>query len=501
MTVALSFSSAKLPESGTVCVVVAGDKLGPVGQAVDAATGGTLSQAMQAQKFSSKAGETLTVLAPGAAYDRVILVSAGKPEKIDDLALQAAGGHAYAALARTKAKEATLAVDAVHAKKSKSNGHPAALVASGALLRAYRFDKYRTKLKAEDKPQLATLTLHAKDAATAKKAFAPLEAVAKSVAFTRDLVSEPPNVLHPESYADACKALKELGVKVTVLDYAAIKKHKMGALIGVAQGSIREPRVVALEWLGDPKAKDKAPLALLGKGVTFDTGGISIKPSGGMEEMKWDMAGSAAVVGTIMALALRKAKANVVGVIGLVENMPDGNAQRPGDIVTSMSGQTIEVLNTDAEGRLVLCDVITYAQRTYQPKAMIDLATLTGAVIVALGHDHAAVLSNNQKLADTLLAAGKASGEKLWQLPVGEAYDRDIDSPVADMKNIGSAREAGTIVGAVFLQRFVENGTPWAHLDIAGTAWAYKDQPTCPKGASAYGVRLLNQFVADNYER
>lgn len=501
MTLNISFSSAKLPETGTVCVVISGDKLGPLGHAVDAATGGTLSQAMQTQKFLEKAGETLTVLAPGGAYDRVILVSAGKPEKIDNLALQAAGGHVYAALSRLKVKEVALAVDAAQGRKSKDNEAPAALIAYGALLRSYRFDKYRTKLKAEDKPQLTTLTLHTKEAATAKKAFAPMEAVAKAISFTRDLVSEPPNVLYPESYADACKALKELGVKVTVLDYAAVKKHKMGALIGVAQGSIREPRVVALEWNGDPKAKDKAPLALLGKGVTFDTGGISIKPAGGMEEMKWDMAGSAAVVGTIMALALRKAKANVVGVIGLVENMPDGNAQRPGDIVTSMSGQTIEVLNTDAEGRLVLCDVITYAQRTYQPKAMIDLATLTGAVIVALGHEHAAVLSNNQKLADGLIAAGKTSGEKLWQLPVGDAYDRDIDSPVADMKNIGSAREAGTIVGAVFLQRFVENNTPWAHLDIAGTAWAYKDQPTCPKGASAYGVKLLNQFVADHFER
>jgi leucyl aminopeptidase len=497
MSLEIAFSSAKLPARDSVALVIAGDKLGQVASEVDKATGGALSRAMKAQGFKGKAGESLLLHAAGP-YAHVVLVSAGAPDKLDDLALQAAGGHVWAALARTKAKTAALAVEAT--PKGRKHEHPAALAAFGAQLRSYRFDKYRTKLKDEDKPQLASLTLHAKEAATAKKDYHPLEAVAQGVYLTRDIVSEPPNILHPESYADICTDLRKFGLKVTVLDLAALRKHKMGALIGVAQGSVREPRVVCIEWNGNPKAKDKAPLALLGKGVTFDTGGISIKPSGGMEEMKWDMAGSGAVVGTMVALALRKAKANVVGVIGLVENMPDGNAQRPSDIVTSMSGQTIEVLNTDAEGRLVLCDVMTYAQRTYKPKAMIDLATLTGAVIIALGHVHAAVLSNNQKLADNLIAAGKASGETLWQLPAEDAYDKDIDSPVADMKNIGPAREAGTVVGAIFLKRFVENNTPWAHLDIAGTAWAYKDTALCAKGASAYGVRLLNRFVADHFE-
>ncbi len=500
MTLGISFSAAALPASGTVAVIISGAKLGPAGTAVDKATGGALTKAMTVQGFREKAGETLLLTAVGA-YDHVVLVSAGKADKVDDLALQAAGGHVWAALSRTKAKAAALAVDATPGRKGKAeHTPPAALAGQGALLRSYRFDTYRTKLKEEDKPQLCTLAVHHKDAAEAKKAWSDLEAVAQGVFFTRDLVSEPPNVLYPESFAAQCLTLKSLGVKVTVLDLPALKKLGMGSLIGVAQGSTREPRVVALEWWGNPKAKDKAPLALLGKGVTFDTGGISIKPSAGMDEMKWDMAGAGAVVGTIKALALRKAKANVVGVVGLVENMPDGNAQRPGDIVTSMSGQTIEVLNTDAEGRLVLADVLTYAQHTYKPKAMVDLATLTGAVIIALGHVHAGLLSNDQKLADALLAAGKNSGETLWQLPIGEAYDRDIDSPVADMKNIGPAREAGTIVGAVFIQRFVENDIPWAHLDIAGVAWAEKDLPTCAKGASAYGVRLLDRLVAESYE-
>ncbi len=493
----VSFAAPTLPKSGSIALVLAGDKLGPAGQELDKATGGALSRALKVAELKGKLGHAIRVVAPNDSYDRILLLSAGPADKADELVLQACGGYVYSELARSKAKSAAVVVDFSPRNRKLS---AAAEVAYGAVLRSYRFDKYRTKLKDDDKPKLAALTFHGKDAAAARKSFARHEALANAISFTRDLVSEPPNVLYPESYAKEIEKLKKLGVKVTVLDGSAIKKLKMGALYGVNQGSIRDPRVVVMEWNGARNKKD-APVALLGKGVCFDTGGISIKPSGGMEEMKWDMAGSAAVVGAMMALAGRKAKANVVGIVGLVENMPDGNAQRPGDIVTSMSGQTIEVLNTDAEGRLVLCDVMTYAQRTYKPKAMVDLATLTGAVIVALGHEHAGALGNNQKLIDQLVAAGKATGEKLWQLPLGEAYHRDIDSPVADMKNIGSAREAGTIIGAVFLERFVENDTPWVHLDIAGTAWAYKDQPTCPKGASAFGVKLLDRFIAEHHEK
>lgn len=490
MTLEIDFSSAALPSKGTVALVIAGDKLGPTGLALDKTLGGILAKGMHAQGFKDKAGETFSAYAVGG-YDRVVVVSAGKADKVDDQALTAAGGHLYVALSKGKAAEVAVAVDA-------KNKNAAAFVAQGAVLRSYRFDKYHTKLKPEDLPKLNGLSFHGKDAAAVDKAYAPMHAINEAVFFTRDIVSEPPNVLHPVSYADLLKPLSKLGLKVTVLDLPAIKKLKMGALIGVAQGSVIEPRVVALEWNGGKKGE--APVAFLGKGVTFDTGGISIKPSANMDEMKWDMAGSGAVVGAMIALAKRKAKANVVGIVGLVENMPDGNAQRPGDVVTSMSGQTIEVLNTDAEGRLVLCDVLTYAQRTYKPKAMVDLATLTGAVIVALGHEQAGILSNNDKLTKQLIDAGDKTGEKLWRLPLGEGYHRDIDSPIADMKNIGSAREAGTIIGAVFLERFVENNTPWAHLDIAAMAWAYKDTPLCPKGASAYGVRLLDRLIADHYE-
>lgn len=490
MTVKIDFSSAPLPSKGTVALVIAGDKLGPAAQALDKSLDGALSRGMAAKGFKDKAGESFSIYATGG-YDRVVVISSGKADKSDDLTLTSAGGHLYVALAQGPAANVAVTVDS-------RNKNAAALVAHGAVLRSYRFDKYRTKLTADDKPRLAKLTVHAKDLAAVKKAYTPLEAINEAVFFTRDIVSEPPNVLHPVSYANQLKELSKIGLKVTVLDLAALKKLKMGSLIGVAQGSVIEPRVVVMEWNGGKK--NDAPLAFLGKGVTFDTGGISIKPAGGMDEMKWDMAGSGAVVGAMIALAKRKAKANVVGIVGLVENMPDGNAQRPGDIVTSMSGQTIEVLNTDAEGRLVLCDVITYAQRTYKPKAMVDLATLTGAVIVALGHEQAGILSNNDKLTKQLVDAGDKTGEKLWRLPLGEGYHRDIDSPVADMKNIGSAREAGTIIGAVFLERFVENNTPWAHLDIAAMAWSYKDTPTCPKGASAYGVRLLDRLVADHFE-
>jgi leucyl aminopeptidase len=275
----------------------------------------------------------------------------------------------------------------------------------------------------------------------------------------------------------------------------------MGALLGVAQGSENPPRLVTMSWLGDPKAKDKKPVVFVGKGVTFDSGGLSLKPPGGMEEMKWDMAGAGAVIGAMKALAGRKAKANVVGVVGLVENMPSGNAQRPGDIVTTMSGQTVEVLNTDAEGRLVLADALWYAEQKFHPRCIIDLATLTGAIITALGHEYAGLFSNDDKLSEQLTTAGKTVGEGLWRFPLGDAYDKDIDCAIADMRNIGTKGEAGSITAAQFLQRYIKKGTPWAHLDIAGMAWQHRDKPLAPKGATAFGVRLLNQFVAENFEK
>ena len=305
-------------------------------------------------------------------------------------------------------------------------------------------------------------------------------------------------MLYPESFAARCKELSELGVKVKVLGEAQMQKLGMGALLGVGQGSVRESKLVVMEWMNGPKAKK--PVAFVGKGVTFDTGGISIKPSGGMEDMKWDMGGAGAVTGAMAALAKRNAKANVVGVLGLVENMPDGNAQRPGDVVTSMSGQTIEVLNTDAEGRLVLADALWWTQKTYKPTTVIDLATLTGAILVALAHEFAGMFTKDDELAEQLGAAGEATGDLLWRMPLTKTHDEMIKSDIADMQNIG-IRWAGSSSAAAFLGRFIQDGTSWAHLDIAGTAWNNKPKPTCPKGGAGYGVRLLDEFIRANVEK
>lgn len=312
-------------------------------------------------------------------------------------------------------------------------------------------------------------------------------------------VTEPANIIYPESFVERVRAsIKGSGLEVEVLDRAAMEKLGMGALLGVAQGSIREARLLILKWNGGGKGGQS--VAFVGKGVTFDTGGISIKPAAGMEAMKWDMGGAGAVVGALKALALRRAKANIVGICGLVENMPSGSAQRPGDVVTTMSGQTVEVINTDAEGRLVLADAVTYVQRTFKPSTIIDLATLTGAILISLGHEWAGLFSNNDELAGKLQAAAEESGDKVWRMPLGEPFDRLIDSPIADMKNVGP-REGGSITAAQFIQRFVENGVKWAHVDMAGKAWADKAGATYDKGATGFGVRLLDQYVADVLER
>ncbi|MCF8707060.1 leucyl aminopeptidase [Rhizorhapis sp. SPR117] len=379
-----------------------------------------------------------------------------------------------------------------------ANGDCVARLAFGMQLRGWRMDAYRTRLSEKQKPTLQDATL-VSDASGASEAWGRLSAVADGVLFARELVAEPANILYPESFVERCASLKDMGIEITVLDEKQMADLGMGALLGVAQGSDRKPRLLAMRWDGTGGAQKK-PAVFVGKGVTFDTGGISIKPAAGMEDMKWDMGGAGAVAGMMKALAGRKAKAHVVGVCGLVENMPSGNAQRPGDIVTSMSGQTIEVINTDAEGRLVLCDAMHWAQKTYSPEILVDLATLTGAIIISLGSEHGGLFSNDDKLAEELLAAGKAAGDPLWRFPLSDAYNKLIDSPIADMKNVG-ARGAGSITAAQFLQRFVESGVKWAHLDIAGMVWADKPGATWDKGATGYGVRLLNQFVADRLEQ
>ena len=484
----IGFAKPFLPRTGALVLFVGeGDRPEGIWAQADNATGGAVSRALNAAEFRGAKGKTCTILAPGGDLVRVVAVGLGKVAELTAHALQEAGGHAVAALSRDH--NATIAAEALSAEQ-------AAEVAFGASLRAYRFDQYRTKEKPEDKPRLSRLTvLHANPDA-AQSAWDPLAGVARGVTLTRDLVSEPANVLNPAEMAERCRTLAERGVDVEVFGPREMRELGFGALLGVAQGSSNEPRMVVMRWNG-AGGKTK-PVAFVGKGVTFDTGGISIKPAGGMEDMKWDMAGAGAVVGLIAALAARKAKVDAVGLVGLVENMPSGTAQRPGDVVKSYSGQTIEVINTDAEGRLVLADVLWYCQQKFDPQFMVDLATLTGAIIVSLGHEHAGLFCNDDVLAQRLIAAGQQTGEKLWRMPLDEAYDKQIKSDIADMKNIGG-RPAGSVTAAQFVQRFV-NSKPWAHLDIAGVAWASKDSPTVPKGATGFGVRLLDRLVAAQYE-
>jgi leucyl aminopeptidase len=494
----ISFAAPRMPRSGTVVVAIMEDrKMSPHAIEIDKETGGAIKRAMEASRFTGKGDETLMIPAPANMGDvsRVMLIGVGKPRLGDRSARQNRGGVILAALNAVGEQNAAFFVNAF---KGKDTAMAAADLAYGARLRSYRFDKYRTKEKPEQKPSMKELTLLVDGPKAAEKEFEPLDKIAEGVIFTRDLVSEPANVIYPETLAAEAKKLASLGVEVEVLDEKQLKTLGMNMLLGVAQGSRRPARLVVMQWKGNPRAKNKAPLAFLGKGVTFDTGGISIKAAGGMEDMKWDMGGAGVVIGLMKALAGRKARANVVGIAGCVENMPDGNAQRPGDIVKSMSGQTVEVINTDAEGRLVLGDALWYCQDRFKPQFMVNLATLTGAIIVALGHEHAGIFSNNEPLAERLISAGKSVEEKLWRMPLGDAYDRALDTDAADMKNIGG-RDAGSITAAQFLQRFV-NGVPWAHLDIAGTTWSKKDAPMVPKGATAFGVRLLERFVADHYE-
>jgi leucyl aminopeptidase len=492
-------AKAKSAQDTWVVLVAEESKLAGNAATLDKQTSGAVTKALSSGKFKGKKGQAIAIVAPhGLPVARLVLLGIGKEKDFDTLAAQSAGGALAAYLGNIGAHKARVSVELPKGVKL-SAAEVAAQLAYGAVLRSYRFDKYHTKKKPEEKPTLTSIEFSVKDVKAAMKSYDVLEKAVQGIFFTRDLVSEPANIIYPETLAEKCKELTKLGVAVEVLGVKEMTKLGMGALLGVGQGSTRESKLVVMQWRG--AAKSDAPLAFVGKGVTFDTGGISIKPAGGMEEMKWDMGGAGTVIGLMKTLAGRKAKVNVVGVAGLVENMPDGNAQRPGDVVTSMSGQTIEVLNTDAEGRLVLADALWYTQERFKPRLVIDLATLTGAIIVALGTSRAGLFSNNDKLAERLSAAGKKSGEEVWRLPLADVYDKQINSPIADMQNIGADREAGSITAAQFLQRFIkEKDTPWAHLDIAGVAWCKKDQDTVPKGATAFGVRLLNELVSGYYE-
>jgi leucyl aminopeptidase len=453
-----------------------------------------LADGARASRFSGKAGQIFEgFVNRGGAVVRVALVGLGTKSAAGRLALLEKAGAALTAK-YLRSGESELVLDL--AGSGLTAVETCALLL-GARLRGWRYDIYRTKLADDQKASLETISVVGA-AAGSEAAWAVEAALAQGVELTRELVTEPANIIYPESFVDRCRArMVGTGLDIRVLDEAEMAALGMGALLGVAQGSAKSPRLLVMQWNGgEPGGK---PTAFVGKGVTFDTGGISLKPPAGMEDMKWDMGGAGAVAGAMLAMALRGAKANVVGVCGLVENMPDALAQRPGDVVTSMSGQTIEVINTDAEGRLVLCDAITWAQKEFSPAAVIDLATLTGAIIMSLGSEYAGIFSNDDALADRLMAAGTASGDALWRMPMGAAYDRLIDSPIADMKNVGP-RNGGSITAAQFIQRFVDKGTPWAHLDIAGMVWADKPGATWDKGATGYGVRLLDRYVRDSLE-
>ncbi len=495
----VTFAGTALPSKGALVVFASdGGALSTTGKAVDKTAGGALTRAIASSRFKGKKGQILTVSVPhGTDFSQVVLAGTGKADDVTALDMELLGGKIYAAIARTGEKDAHIAID--HPKGAKLHAAEiAARIGLGIRLKSYRFDKYRTKEKAEDKPSLGKVSIGVRDAAAARKLFSPLDKVADGVFLTRDLVSEPANVLFPDSFVAEARKLTKLGVKVEVLDEARMKKLGMGALLGVGQGSVRPSYLVVMQWNGAPASSKEKPVAFIGKGVTFDAGGISLKPAGGMEDMKFDMGGAGAVIGLIKALAGRKAKVNAVGVMGLVENMPDGGAQRPGDVVKTMSGQTVEVINTDAEGRLVLADALWYTQDRFKPKFMVNLATLTGAIIISLAHEYAGLFSNDDDLAKRLAAAGETEGEKVWRMPMGDVYDKQLASQIADMKNVGG-REAGSITAAQFLHRFV-NDLPWAHLDIAGTAWSKKELDTAPKGATGFGVRLLNRLVQDNFE-
>ncbi|MBI3706029.1 MAG: leucyl aminopeptidase [Rhizobiales bacterium] len=494
----LGFGPLKAPAKG-VLIVFCDDalKFGPATRKAIAPAADFVSRAAKTERFTGKSGSALELILPeGLKVARLVVIGTGKIAELKPKDILKLGGVAMGRLPAS-ANDGTIFAEFVDVALGAEQ---AADLAQGVRLRAYAFDRYKTKKKDDEQRKGAvSMTLAVGDVAAVRQAYAARAAVGDGVLLARDLVNEPANVLYPEEFARRAQALRKVGVAVEVLELKALKKLGMNALVGVGLGSWRESRVVVMRWNGGKKGE--APVAFIGKGVCFDTGGISIKPAASMEDMKGDMAGAACVTGLMQALAARKARVNAVGVIGLVENMPDGNAQRPGDIVKSMSGQTIEIINTDAEGRLVLADVIWYCAQRFKPKFMIDLATLTGAIIVALGQEYAGLFANDDKLAERLSKAGEATGELVWRMPLAKEYDKMIDSKFADMKNTGGSRYGSAITAAQFIKRFVDDKTPWAHLDIAGTGFDSRQTDVNKSWASGWGVRLLDRLVKDYYER
>ncbi len=494
----IKFTSIEDRLKNAVFLLSEGSDLTPELKRLNDSAGGIIVKAIEDAEFTGQDKKFVSLVYPGDEIGRIVIVGTGKNEsESPEKSIRELGANIYSYVNHAKIKEASIVVE--EAVYGFAEGVTSANLAYGARLKSYRFDKYFTKQEEDKKPSLKKIAIASSAKTEAETKFEVLNAIADGVFLARDVVSEPPNVIYPESYANRIKdEMKSVGVKVEILDEKDLSKLGMNALLGVGQGSRRESRVVIMTYLGAEDKKEQ-PISFIGKGVTFDTGGISLKPSAGMEDMKYDMGGSAAVVGLMKALGGRNAKVNAIGVVGLVENMPDGNAQRPSDVVTSMSGQTIEVLNTDAEGRLVLADILWYTQDKYKPKFMIDLATLTGAVVIALGTHKAGLMSNNDDLAKEIYNTGEEIGENFWRLPLGKEYDKQIDSKIADMQNISNAKGGGTVTAGQFLQRFV-NGTKWAHLDIAGTAWAPKANGVTPEGAVGFGVQALDRLVQKHYE-
>jgi leucyl aminopeptidase len=495
MTLDIKFASN--PRKGVetaVLFIPEGMGLGPVGKALDKKSGGFISAFLKAEKsFTGKVGDSKMVTLPaGSGFRRAILIGGGKPRDFDPVVAENVGGKVFAGLEGAGATNHA----AILAENFPGADQFLAHLAYGANLRAYKFLKYKTAKKEDNKAELTKLDIVFSGAEKAQRLYKPLANIAEAVYFARDLVNEPPNELYPDNFAKRIAAkLKPLGVEVEIIDEKKMARLGMGAALGVGQGSDFPPRMVVMRWNGKKDAK--GPMAFVGKGITFDTGGVSIKPAAGMEEMKMDMGGAAAVTGLITALAMNKVKADVVGIVGLAENALSGRAYRPSDILKSYSGKTIEVLNTDAEGRLVLADALSYIQKTHKPRLIIDLATLTGAMMVALGHEYCGTFANDDGLWKNLEKASKVSGEKLWRMPLDEAWKKEMQGTITDLQNIGKGRYAGACTAAGFLEHFIEGKTKWAHLDIAGTAWVKADQPTVPKYGTGFGVRLLHQFVQD----
>ncbi|MGD9638116.1 MAG: leucyl aminopeptidase [Alphaproteobacteria bacterium] len=481
------------PNSGTLIIITNSEMATPLFSKIDNETKGTIRKALNNLRFEGKKYQTAVITTPaGTDFDRIVIASVGKKSEMTPLILEETAAKAVGAVLKSGVKDVYLTVDF-------SDGADCASQACfGAICGNYSFDKYKTTAKIEEKSSIDNLFILCENPEEARQKYEDLDSLLQGMTMVRNLVSEPGNVVNPESFAKEALELRNLGVEVEVIEQEELKNLGLNMMLSVGQGSDISSKLAVMRFNGNPK-NDRVQLAVIGKGVTFDTGGISLKSPDGMEEMKMDMAGAAVATALMKTLALRKAKANVVAVAGLVENMPSGKASRPGDIVQSLSGQTVEIISTDAEGRMVLGDAMWYAQEKFRPEIMVDLATLTGAIIISLANERAGLFSNDDGLADKIFKSGEKTGEYVWRLPLGEAYDELINSDIADMKNVGG-KAGGSITAAQFLKRFVKEETKWAHLDIAGTAWIKKDKPLYPKGATGFGVRLLDSFIKDNLE-